>query len=613
MTEVEPITDLKSRNNTNSRDTLEWLAGHYAGTKKCVDKTKDALKEVPPLTNTDGEPQLLLDRFRCWYEIVKNNDVNAYDQLKRDISKDQFDNLLNGIFFEHEKKKIDDQPGDFKRPLLLACVFSAKDVVERMIQDGANVLARGHCNMNCIHALIITAGHCPSQEDIMIDIYRFLFAKITHAERIELLKGEDINKFRPLELAAKLQTFGLFQLIIETEELYIVDRGERGLYKTLTYDLTEYESFQSYKREIRSPLRMLVYTKIDNLDKFLKYKMNKNALLNKWMKFKIIRNVPFLVIWFLIRIAFLICLILVEPRVLNLMPQLEFCRGLNTSQVSGTGAKYTDCSNVHGDSFTVQFNISMAGILFVCGLFLFFDVVEIIVKVFDRDRRLAYAGLGIPFVGGYLSFTYFYRLVQLALNVICLLTAIAAYTNLNNLYFLRFMKALYIPLIFLSLMYVVEMVPFIGQFAMVLQRMIAIMGYFILISVLVKLVFQVGYFQQVFGDDSSFNTTTNGLYTMFILENGVTDIGTTVMVPDGLAYVAYFYMSAILLVNYLIAAMSVEANITNDVRETVQWLRRLDAAILCEERFGRILWKIIYKCKKVAPRIRLHVTDTMYD
>ncbi|XP_064641598.1 uncharacterized protein LOC135496281 [Lineus longissimus] len=543
---------------------------------------------------------LHMDKFKAWYDILKSDDVEGYNNMMK-CETDEKLGLLNKKFLyctAYSKKlkdlRKDNSRIEFETPLCVAAASASRRVFVCMLKDGANVLNTDIEGCNVIHTLVRACNCVDGFEYMYMEMLKAVMNMYDVGTLKKLLFHEDVLGFRPLEAAAKYGTFGLFRIILETKEIYYEVIDEVGMCTYADYDVDDYESGSSRKRELRSPLRFIRMLTPNMLKSFDENKIHQHPVVQQWITRKFIRAIPFIIFWFSVRIMFLVSLVVLDPG-------LMINRSLNCISEPG----HRSCSGA-GDDPPINFTLFFSDLsVYLSWLIIAYDIVEFTYYVLEKDRWKLHGGF-LHIFRKYVSYTVFYRVIQDLLAVV----------SLTNFYFsiksdpdsINLAKAVSLPLILMSFIYMLELLPNFGLFAITLQKMATTLIKFTFFTVFIWVIYAYFFMICLPHTDTNFSNLGTSIYTLFLIESGnfnFTILTSYVM----LAHITYYYASAVMLLNYLIAIMSTISDEMGKQKELCLTLRRLDIAILLDDRFGRWFRRIIYLCSKTRKRIRLAVLN----
>ena len=278
---------------------------------------KNQIADVNPekptmMSNTLSEGDFL-GVFRIWDLIRENNCeelfkcINALDvNEKEEILNGKFVDITEKVgkkelflsFFITKKENLNQE----SRPLFQAIMFGSFDCVCTLINSGADILQQERHGWNVIHYLIVVSFCSLDYEPKAVKIYKQLLKNLQRYQIRSLLLMEDKEGFRPLELAVHAGCLGLAKAILNTEGVYLIKLERRGLEEKAWYDVTDYESpFTCKSRRSKNPLNFL--TQLDR--KVLKnpkalYEL-RHGILRQWAEVKFYSNMLPIMLWFLQR------------------------------------------------------------------------------------------------------------------------------------------------------------------------------------------------------------------------------------------------------------------------------------------------------------------------
>ena len=503
--------------------------------------------------------------------------------------------LVNGVFIYNEDAYIHasrDRDLEFKYPLHVAIAGASLKCMTRLLNDGADVSSLDVNGSNIVHTVIIACSHRRDDEAAFILILRHILDHLTKIQLVTMTTHSNKDGYRPLELAARIGVYGIFRELLQYPGILVEAILDAGVNTYALFNLTQYENFSDRKRYLRSPLRMLVYMREDGLQSFKHYHISLIPIIQKWFRYKLRRTLPFLFGWFTIRIAFLTLLSLIDPSALLV---LGVCipYNNNTTQFENPHKVEILCAVNNHTQAEIQQTIQIAYVSSYWAVIIFcIDCIELIACFCDKERRIAYRGLYNP-SSPFVAYTLFYRCCQFLLLSLCVVSVPLAKSIdlVEAIKLLYMLKACYLPLIIMAVLYMVEMAPVFGLFAITLQKMITSMLTFVVFLMLVKIAF--ARFFALVAKHYGFTSVAKSIYLLFMLETGSLSFGTEPETVIMVVHTVYYFISGILLLNYLIAVMSSLATNTEEDRDTTQLLRRLDMIYTVEERYTQWVWKAV--------------------
>ena len=155
-----------------------------------------------------------------------------------------------------------------------------------------------------------------------------------------------------------------------------------------------------------------------------------------------------------------------------------------------------------------------------------------------------------------------------------------------------------------NLLYFLEMTPGFGILALSIQRMMAVLVKFTFVFLMLFFSFQYTFFR-LFNDREvcqyGFRNSLDSFYSTFMIMVNMVNIAEIVGGTDivlVLIHVSYVFLVFILLLNFLIALMSDAMTKVMNKADILVHLQQLSAALLIEERVGRILNKVYSKLQQ---------------
>ncbi len=354
--------------------------------------------------------------------------------------------------------------------------------------------------------------------------------------------------------------------------------------------MTDYESRSRGQRFDRSPLKMMSALEKEHLNNAQNAKLLQHPAIEKWIDTKITTNVPYLIAWFLTRMFYTMLIFIgaTSPDYLADSKQ----------NVSFVGSGYINLNDFCPDAL---FDISRTKAYWAIGLVIVFSVAIVIFDIVDnvlhqakfkhRDERLYHIFGSKNFVVR----TRFYRVC----NFLLAASVLAFYTCR----FLRYrpiaskMYMLANILNIWSLLFFIQLLPALGYFVTIIQRMLKDMFHFLVLYVILFFSFSQTFYNLFFMNSvcsQEFYTVPRSMYSTFkIMLNMVDmDFQGADQTDVAILHITYVIVVPILLVNFLIALMSNSVSDVAENRYIIMTLQRLSAALLVEERLGRVISRL---------------------
>ncbi len=256
--------------------------------------------------------------FIMWSLIKKDDDEKLRTALGS-LARTSLEEVLNGelaeqaekptrrkafySFFLTKKQNLQKESG----PLFQAVMLGSFRCVHVLRDLGANILQQEKHGWNVVHYLAVVSFYSYDYENKAVKIYKRLLETLSPPETEELLRMEDKNGLRPLELAAHCCCLMLTKAILNTPGVYLSKVERRGLIEKSWYNVTEYEGIRSKgKRRHKNPIYLLTFMdrKVLKCPKAL-HEL-RQGILHKWAQQKLRTNILFIFFWFLHRALFFV-------------------------------------------------------------------------------------------------------------------------------------------------------------------------------------------------------------------------------------------------------------------------------------------------------------------
>ena len=569
---------------------------------------------------------LPMPEFQFWHRAIFDDDENfvrdilsRYDSLETKL-------LLNGRFeYEHTENFRLDQSYNvlhqcrFELPILLTASFLSYKVLKLFLENGVDILCQDVGGNNIFHGIIISAALQPEKD--FCNLYKFIVDEISLQKLRTLLYMENIEGYRPLEYAAKMETFDLMECILRTRDVYAIHKSTEGAYEHVWYDITDYETTQN-ERLNKSPLTLLTQMSKIGVNRINKGNLLNSPLMQSWNNLKKVSNRPVLLIWFVFRLIyhalvffsahnFTIVLSIGNSieRVELLVKQLNLTIGDAhlCAEVESFYSNFTDCErpalkrivcNDH-TPFAITSIVMVASVIMVC-----FDI-YITIKKWYYGRSDHKNFIPFPMRGEMISTAFYFR-VQSLVNVTLVLTflllvclrflpvSLQGYTK--SVIFVMFISTTLLNI--WALLFFFQCMPYIGHFVIAVQKMLADMASFFAIFLIFLFGFSQAFtnilFVTGFCNNTGFENLPIAFYSTFTVMLNMVDFSNYVDASFTIAilHMSYVLVVAVLLLNFLIALMSSSVIHVNDNKDMLMTLQKLHIALLLEYR-TKHLWKYL--------------------
>ncbi len=521
-----------------------------------------------------------------------------------------------------------DQP----RPILHeAIIVESRACLEVLLESGFDILTQDANGWNFLHQLIAISHHNQSFENIALSIWRKCRRILGPEQLEEVLKQEDLEGLRPVELALHLDCIILFDEIMNTPGIYLAEKVQIGSWEHVSYDITEYEAFGCCTSRWSKSLPTIAYhvdTKV--LRNETHVRILKHGIIGHWVRKKLQINLPFLLIWFVLRFGVFVAFYVVigddiSPYVESIKQQsnlAEFLAAFNVSwpvdydvllikmpnrtediqyatEMIRTIQEICQPGNWYGTLDSDWFYWLCLYYLLLYSFFaILYDFCEIMVFFCRRWFKWQFA------IGSHkdliVSATY-YRICQFIFSFLSIFWVLL-YLQANNHWFTEYGI---LPTCYLSvwtILYFFQMVPSVGHFVNSIQKMLTVMLQFLIVYVLIMLPYPHAFNVLVRSapdcNTHGFEDIAQAGYTTFKVMLNMVDFGD--YSPDGIhaihiLHMIYVFTVAILLINFLIALLSSSVGESVEAGDVIMMLQRLSVVSVVERRL-RFVFALYYKC-----------------
>ena len=570
----------------------------------------------PTIQVLPTSPQLELPKYQWWYDAIVNDRQDVIKHHLRSSSTDYRHQLVNGCFSQlnldtfglnDKDKSFGYEPFQVLLPFHLAIAYGAsRETISEFLSHGVDLTLKDHHGNNCIHVMVTMAFLKPQKEDYMKDLYCMISDYLPRTTLKSILLQEDKDGFRPLELAANTGTFGLFLDIFHTKGVYLTRECTKGIYLKQYFDIIEYESVTGSRRH-RSPLTLLGLLDMDSVDRKYTEETFTSQHVHQWIKFKYRKNLIFFVLWFISRMILAMGFIIFDN---TLIPVEERIVDSDLNDVDTCLQRTTSLMMENGPALAV-----LAFYLILHSFFgMVFDVWDIL-NAHKRDLAKPHVTFFRTIKGSKrLVVDYWtYRVSQCLINVGVLLNVIVRMLRYEYMFGASVMASSFLHLIILtniaaSFVFFLQLVPKIGFYAVVIQRMSSMfMNYFFILYIAVALPFMLSFDRVVnFGRtdcEEHFSSVWKGLYSTFLLTFNMLDFQHIESPGEQTAalyfiHVAFVLLIGVLLINFLIALFTYHVGFVLQSSNIIIPVQGIFLMWIAEERTHRILKKIITKLQK---------------
>ena len=577
-----------------------------------LQRKRHYLTEVGPIMSVSQDPEvatenhlLPVDVYQFWVTAIVSDDAVQVESVLTAADEPQRRRLLNGSFhfqdeelLRHNKYAFGGRPN---KPLALCALSGALRVLRVLIGHGVHVTSQDASGHNVVHQLIFVAYYDDANEERCVTSYREIMRLVDLPTKRLLLLTEGNNGLRPLEAASQHGTLRFVHAIMETEGVYLVRQVARGLSIYQWYDVTEYESFADDNRRHVSPVRFLVTLDERKLSHSHVGAVFFKEPLGKWISVKISVNRPLIFVWALLRLVHILAYFALDISGFDHTPSLGPAGNATDTTGAPTSADYRLCEFVSPLYLSKISRLVLACYIITHSqLVLLWDLVGYI-KTRRWLRTTRRAGPMCKTVDGkkrkaFACSLYYIRIQQ----TLAVLLAIAASRKVNEWETNVYSSGVRVACTFLStwsLLYFVQLLPFIGYFVVAIQRMVRQMFNFGVVYAIFFFATCQAFFVTVNTSErqvcsGEFSTMSRGVYSTFAIMLNLVNPAELRLRHPGWIYalhVVYMFMVAILLINFLIAIMSSALSEVALHRPIIERLQRLSVALAVESRIDHLV------------------------
>ena len=294
------------------------------------------------------------------WTLIKEDRSEPFENILLDMDMDQKEALLNGFceINQNEEDEIrkatymaklkslcrkkDKGLRDDTRSLFQCVTFDSFNILKVLLKHGADILQVAENQWNIIHYLIIVSRENENFEGKAVQIYKRLLSELAAEDVRKLLMMEDTDGLRPLELAVHAGCLQMFNAIVNTPGVYLVNRKRKGLKEESWYDITEYEDgsvCNKATRHSRSPINLLSFSERKVLKSDVSTGILRKGMLKQWASKKFLCNTPFIWIWFCLRLVSIVAFYFLISVDMNIFLKQNFTHSVGTGTTNATNSE----------------------------------------------------------------------------------------------------------------------------------------------------------------------------------------------------------------------------------------------------------------------------------
>ena len=443
-------------------------------------------------------------------------------------------------------------------PWCLAAVCDSRNVMQVLLEYGADVLQVNYSGNNLLHVLaaLSSTGNESTEEEIVATAK--YIRHILETEVYEkLLLTENSDGLRPLELASHLGSFALFMFYFCTLDVYITREEEYTLYKIQYFEITEYITGV---RHYQSPLNGMLHVEEGRISSKSVEDMYQNDPMRGWLDATYFVNIPIIVLWAVFRVTYIVLFL----------------------------------ASASVNSVTTNLIISWI-ILIISILIIVVDFVDFIRNMVFRPRwikRVVYGRKRTAINQTFYRITHFAAVVIVA---IITTVSLVDYYRKSLSYDISGYGVIAAVYGFVwSGLYFFQILPVFGHYVMAVQRMLKDFANFAFLFLLFFVTYSVGFYKLLNTTVSlpEFATFPSSLYGTFRVMLNMVDfreVRGDISADVYVLHITFVFMIAVLLMNFLIATLSSSYEHVMNYRSVFVPMQILSVSMASDGRFQTFL------------------------
>ena len=479
------------------------------------------------------------------------------------------------------------------KPLHAAAIFHSHGVLRLLLESGVDVSQVDSWQNNVVHMLVYADYTYNVHGTKYAETVAYLQVLLPEEELKSLMVAENAFSLRPLEFAFLYACNYMVDIIMQTKGVYLIKEEYVGYNVVQYFDVSDYEMFGDGlpSRFFRSPLHFLIFAEKSRLEMIGSGAVFNDPMLQSWIRAKIIMNWPFVFIWFLFRFFFIG--LFFSASMDNSWPTVVINASTNTNNTE----EMVICSSQNPNLGNYQWYTLTS----VCTLILIYDFYSKIItrkwyhpaliKLLSRRDYIAHVK--------FFYWTQFATCLSTVGIFVCQMlrsTGFSVPLTLDNIFF-AFISCGSMW----SVVYFLQVLPWISIYAIAVQRMVQDFVRFVLIFLIFLSAFALSFRRILLGDSYEcpkyFDTIGETLYSSFLVIINLVNFREYQNVDKMslyLLHVVFVFFIPILLINFLIAAMTRSFSDVYANRHAITQIQRLALMVTIQMRLARPM-RALYK------------------
>ena len=562
------------------------------------------------------EKLLNFERYRHYFIALRDNDVELVSSMLSEADELEKDALLNGRFdFGQDSTIPVVATARVSQPLFIATVFASMETVELLLKEGADLFQVNVSNGNILHSLVAGSSFDSFLEERSVYVYKKLVSLLDESQLNNLLMHESSDGLRPLEQAVNLGTLALYEAMQLTPGVYVTKTIEKGVFKEEWIDITEYETYDPGHRRAKSPPFLMAFLDKNVLSNPKDVAVVQSDFITSWMNKKMKSTWFIIVFWAFLRIIYasmFFIYITKGQKVKHIEIETATRGSLLENDSILACQQQKDCENEYM-YFTASPTVGQIMVVYsTIHSILCVGTTILSRRQYNLDKLDLYRAKLTRKKNCILDHT-FYVLNHMITNILYVVGEIlvildleGTHTLVNILVILTCITSVW------SVIYFIQVLPSIGYFAIVLQRMVYVLIQFTIVFVLVMLPFPHAFYRLLQGKDGcgnqefspSFHVAYYNTFTVLLNMVDFTQFESSLDSGDYLLLLLlhnfYVFLLPILMINFLIALLSASVGEVHERKEVVMAIQKLCVITQTQRHMQqfwcmRSLWKYIQR------------------
>ena len=580
----------------------------------------------PPEANRT-ERLLNFERYRPYFIALRDNDVEKVSAMLFKADELERDAMLNGRFDFGKDSFIPDVAASrLSQPLFIATCYASLETVELLLKEGADLFQLNVSRGNILHSLVAGSSFDDVLEERSVLVYKKLVSLLDESQLNKLLMHENNDGLRPIEQAVNLGTLVLYEAMQLTPGVYVTKTIEKGVFKEEWIDITEYETYDPGHRRAKSPPFMMSFLDKKVLSSPKDAAVVQSDFITSWMDKKMKSTWFIIAFWAFLRIvyaALFFIYITKGKKNKNLDLDLETTtRGSLMINVTTRAQQPKDCETEY-----MYFTASPTAGQIIVIYSILHSILCVITTILSRrqynlDNVHVYR-TKLTRKKDCILGHFFYVVNHMVTNILYVLAEVLVILDLAGTHtFVNILVILTCITSVWSVIYFIQVLPSIGYFAIVLQRMVYVLIQFSVVFVLILLPFPHAFYRLLQGQDGcgnqefspNFHAAFYNTFTVLLNMVDFTHFEPTLSSGDYVVllflHVFYVFLLPILLINFLIALLSASVAEVHEHRAVVMAIQKL-CVITQTERHMQQFWFMRSLWKRIQSK-HFHVVDGRY-